>query len=41
MKPLFDRDVVLVRSWVKQGCLRDIAPEHLFISYLGDDSDLR
>ena len=32
LKPLFDRDVALVRSWVDQGRLRDIEPEHLFFS---------
>jgi TetR/AcrR family transcriptional regulator len=32
LKPLFDRDVALVRSWVADGRLRDIEPEHLFIS---------
>lgn len=32
LKPLFDRDVELVRTWVKEGQLKDIEPEHLFIS---------
>ncbi|CAH0529129.1 TetR family transcriptional regulator C-terminal domain-containing protein [Vibrio hippocampi] len=32
LKPLFERDVQLVRSWVEAGHLRDIEPEHLFIS---------
>ncbi|MDG3087770.1 TetR family transcriptional regulator C-terminal domain-containing protein [Vibrio hannami] len=32
LKPLFDRDVQLVQSWVDDGRLRDIEPEHLFIA---------
>jgi TetR/AcrR family transcriptional regulator len=32
LKPQFDRDVDLVKSWISQGLIDDIDPEHLFFT---------
>lgn len=32
LKPQFDRDVKLVKSWIKKGLIDDIDPEHLFFT---------
>ncbi|WP_392385460.1 TetR/AcrR family transcriptional regulator [Marinomonas primoryensis] len=32
LKPQFDRDVELVKSWINEGLIDDIDPEHLFFT---------
>lgn len=32
LKPQFDRDVILVKSWINKGLVDDIDPEHLFFT---------
>jgi len=32
LKPQFDRDVVLVKSWINKGLIEEIDPEHLFFT---------
>jgi TetR/AcrR family transcriptional regulator len=32
LKPQFDRDVKLVKSWINKGLIDDIDPEHLFFT---------
>ena len=32
LKPQFDRDVMLVKSWINKGLVDDIDPEHLFFT---------
>ncbi|MBJ7537315.1 TetR/AcrR family transcriptional regulator [Marinomonas transparens] len=32
LKPQFDRDVALVKSWIDKGLIDDIDPEHLFFT---------
>jgi len=32
LKPQFDRDVLLVKSWINKGLVDDIDPEHLFFT---------
>lgn len=32
LKPQFDRDVILVKSWINKGLINDIDPEHLFFT---------
>ncbi len=32
LKPQFDRDVILVKTWIDQGLVENIDPEHLFFT---------
>jgi TetR/AcrR family transcriptional regulator len=32
LKPQFDRDVILVKSWINKGLIDEIDPEHLFFT---------
>ena len=32
LKPQFDRDVAVVKSWINKGLIEDIDPEHLFFT---------
>lgn len=32
LKPQFDRDVILVKSWISKGLIHNVDPEHLFFT---------